>query len=217
LLCGISLSQITYNSQTSLSNPHWRSYISLENLFGFCASGFPPLFFPTTTVSQHRTHGRLSPFCHVWCDFWKGRRISSLDVDLHFILCYCPTRASLVGSPASSESPDGRRVPNLPLCISACHANLVDMRPQSAFPTLALGGFGVLIDVCCCRFDIFVFNLIVFCEEHFIFFFISSTILCFLIFFSPFYCNVALCLGFQKQRKKKSSSLGSARARSFKK
>jgi hypothetical protein len=198
LLCGISLSQITYNSQTSLSNPHWRSYISLENLFDFCASGFPPSFFPTTTVSQHRAHRWLSPFCHVWCDFWKGRRISSLDVDLHFILYYYPTRASLVGSLASSESPDDWRVPNLPLCIGACHANLVDMRPQSAFPTSALGGFGelaFLLMFVVADLIFFVFNLIVFCEEHFIFFhFIDDFV--FPYFFSPFYCNVALCLGF---------------------
>lgn len=54
---------------------------------------------------------QLIPVCSIFlhCVFGLVAGLVSLDLDLRSFINYCQTRASLVGSPASSVSADGRR------------------------------------------------------------------------------------------------------------
>jgi len=61
------------------------------------------------------------------CVFGRFVWIKILDLDLRFSLHYCTTPASPLGSPASSESPDVRRVPHHPLHIGAWHSRARDL------------------------------------------------------------------------------------------
>jgi hypothetical protein len=69
-----------------------------------------------------------------------------LGLDLCSSVCYCTTCPSPVGSPTSSESIAGLRVPNRRPCIGMWHARAscprVALQPS---PTMACGGFRRLL------------------------------------------------------------------------